>query len=418
MIKRKNAPSLKAIEKINFISPVKIQLGEHTPFFWMKEVPNETARLDFIFHAGTTRGSNLISSLVAGLLFSGTDKKTATDIHNELDDLGAFFDVGLGHESVLVSFYALKKNILAVFKIFEDALEHVIFPQNEIDELITDRKQKLKINCEKVGFLSQRAFQKNLFHGTNYARQTELEDYDSVRREEIIEYFSKNYKNGLSKVVLVGALEEVQVTEIAEKSKKWCLPEKPLFENNFNNNKGEFQLEKKDAVQSAVRIGKTLFNKNHSDFLGFSILNTILGDYFGSRLMKNIREDKGYTYGISSTEAELAKSGYFMIGTEVGSAQKDLAIQEIKNEIERLQKDLVPNEELELVRNYLLGQLLKSADGPYAMTDLFLSVDAYELDFSFYESYIQKVKNIDAEELRALAVKHLAWDSMTIVIAG
>ncbi len=418
MIKRKNAPSLKAIEKINFISPVKIQLGEHTPFFWMKEVPNETARLDFIFHAGTTRGSNLISSLVAGLLFSGTDKKTATDIHNELDDLGAFFDVGLGHESVLVSFYALKKNILSVFKIFEDALEHVIFPQNEIDELITDRKQKLKINCEKVGFLSQRAFQKNLFHGTNYARQTELEDYDSVRREEIIEYFSKNYKNGLSKVVLVGALEEVQVTEIAEKSKKWCLPEKPLFENNFNNNKGEFQLEKKDAVQSAVRIGKTLFNKNHSDFLGFSILNTILGDYFGSRLMKNIREDKGYTYGISSTEAELAKSGYFMIGTEVGSAQKDLAIQEIKNEIERLQKDLVPNEELELVRNYLLGQLLKSADGPYAMTDLFLSVDAYELDFSFYESYIQKVKNIDAEELRALAVKHLAWDSMTIVIAG
>jgi predicted Zn-dependent peptidase len=384
----------------------------------MKEVPNETARLDFIFHAGTTRGSNLISSLVAGLLFSGTDKKTSTDIHNELDDLGAFFDVGLGHESVLVSFYALKKNILAVFKIFEDALEHVNFPQNEIDELITDRKQKLKINCEKVGFLSQRSFQKNLFHGTNYARQTELEDYDTVRREEIIEYFSKNYKKGLRKVVLVGALEEVQVTEIAEKSKKWCLTEKPLFENNFNNNKGVFQLEKKDAVQSAVRIGKTLFNKNHSDFLGFSILNTILGDYFGSRLMKNIREDKGYTYGISSTEAELAKSGYFMIGTEVGSAQKDLAIQEIKNEIERLQKDLVPDEELELVRNYLLGQLLKSADGPYAMTDLFLSVDAYDLDFSFYESYIQKVKNIDSEELRGLAVKYLAWDSMTIVIAG
>ena len=418
MLQRKNAPSLQAIEKINFISPEKIQLGEHTPFFWMKEVPNETARMDFIFHAGTTRGSNLISSLVAGLLFSGTEKKTSTDIHNELDDLGAFFDVGLGHESILVSFYALKKNILAVFKIFEDVLEHVNFPQNEIDELITDRKQKLKINFEKVGFLAQREFQKNLFHGTNYARQTELKDYDTVRREEIIEYFSKNYKNGLCKVVLVGALEEVQVTEIAEKSKKWCLPEKPFFENNFNNNKGVFQLEKKDAVQSAVRIGKTLFNKNHADFLGFSILNTILGDYFGSRLMKNIREDKGYTYGISSTEAELAKSGYFMIGTEVGSAQKDLAIQEIKNEIERLQKDLVPDEELELVRNYLLGQLLKSADGPYAMTDLFLSVDAYDLDFSFYESYIQKVKNIDAEKLRVLAVKYLAWDSMTTVIAG
>ena len=134
--------------------------------------------------------------------------------------------------------------------------------------------------------------------------------------------------------------------------------------------------------------------------------------------MKNIREDKGFTYGISSTDAELAKSGYFMIGAEVGSAQKELAIQEIKYEIERLQKDLVPNEELELVRNYLLGQILKSADGPYAMNDLFQSVEAYELDLSFYERYIEKIKTIEAEELRELAVKYLAWDSMTIVIAG
>jgi zinc protease len=418
MLERKNAPNVQEIEKINFISPLKIQLDENTSLFWMKEVQNETARLDFIFHAGTTRESNLISSLVAGLIFSGTDKKTATDIHNELDDLGAFFDVGLGHESVLVSFYALQKNMLAVFKIFEDALEHVNFRQTEIDELINERKQKLKINYEKVGFLAQREFQKKLFHGTNYARQVELEEYDSVKREVIIAYFKKYYQVGLRKIILVGALEENHVSEITKRSKKWCISEPPIFESNFKNSKGFFPIEKKGAVQSAVRIGKTLFNKNHSDFLGFSILNTILGDYFGSRLMKNIREDKGFTYGISSTEAELAKSGYFMIGAEVGSAQKELAIHEIKYEIERLQKDLVPNEELELVRNYLLGQILKSADGPYAMNDLFQSVEAYELDLSFYERYIEKIKTIEAEELRELAVKYLAWDTMTIVIAG
>ena len=418
MLERKNAPNVQEIEKINFISPLKIQLSENTSLFWMKEVQNETARLDFIFHAGTTRESNLVSSLVAGLIFSGSDKKTATDIHNELDDLGAFFDVGLGHESVLVSFYALQKNMLAVFKIFEDALEHVNFRQTEIDELINERKQKLKINYEKVGFLAQREFQKKLFHCTNYARQVELEEYDSVKREVIIAYFKKYYQVGLRKIILVGALEENHVSEITKRSKKWCISEPPIFESNFKNSKGFFPIEKKGAVQSAVRIGKTLFNKNHPDFLGFSILNTILGDYFGSRLMKNIREDKGFTYGISSTEAELAKSGYFMIGAEVGSAQKELAIHEIKYEIERLQKDLVPNEELELVRNYLLGQILKSADGPYAMNDLFQSVEAYELDLSFYERYIEKIKTIEAEELRELAVKYLAWDTMTIVIAG
>ncbi len=418
MIERKIAPEIKQIEKINFISPDKFLLSENASFFWMKEVPNDTARLDFTFDAGTIRDSNLISSLVAGLLFSGTAKKSSTEIHNELDYLGAFFDVGLSHESVMVSFYALNKNMLAVFKIFEDAIENVIFQQNEIDELIRERKQKLQVNLEKVGFLAQREFQKNLFTGTDYARQIQLEDYDAAKRTEILEFHDKNYKKGLRKVVLVGNLDKSDVNLIIENSKKWAQTNSQVFESNFKNKIGVSTIEKKDAVQSAIRIGKTLFNKNHQDFIGISILNTILGDYFGSRLMKNIREDKGYTYGISSMEVELARSGYFLIGTEVGTNQKDLAIAEIKYEIERLQNELIPNVELDLVRNYLLGQLLKGADGPYAMSDLFLSVDAYNLDFTFYDEYIDKIQNIEPKELQELAIKYLNWDTMSIVTAG
>ncbi len=418
MIERKIAPEIKQIEKINFISPDKFLLSENASFFWMKEVPNDTARLDFTFDAGTIRDSNLISSLVAGLLFSGTAKKSSTEIHNELDYLGAFFDVGLSHESVMVSFYALNKNMLAVFKIFEDAIENVIFQQNEIDELIRERKQKLQVNLEKVGFLAQREFQKNLFEGTDYARQIQLEDYDAAKRTEILEFHDKNYKKGLRKVVLVGNLDKSDVNLIIESSKKWAQTNSQVFESNFKNKIGVSTIEKKDAVQSAIRIGKTLFNKNHQDFIGISILNTILGDYFGSRLMKNIREDKGYTYGISSMEVELARSGYFLIGTEVGTNQKDLAIAEIKYEIERLQNELIPNVELDLVRNYLLGQLLKGADGPYAMSDLFLSVDTYNLDFTFYDEYIDKIQNIEPKELQELAIKYLNWDTMSIVTAG
>ena len=418
MIERKIAPEIKQIEKINFISPDKFLLSENASFFWMKEVPNDTARLDFTFDAGTIRDSNLISSLVAGLLFSGTAKKSSTEIHNELDYLGAFFDVGLSHESVMVSFYALNKNMLAVFKIFEDAIENVIFQQNEIDELIRERKQKLQVNLEKVGFLAQREFQKNLFEGTDYARQIQLQDYDAAKRTEILEFHDKNYKKGLRKVVLVGNLDKSDVNLIIENSKKWAQTNSQVFESNFKNKIGVSTIEKKDAVQSAIRIGKTLFNKNHQDFIGISILNTILGDYFGSRLMKNIREDKGYTYGISSMEVELARSGYFLIGTEVGTNQKDLAIAEIKYEIERLQNELIPNVELDLVRNYLLGQLLKGADGPYAMSDLFLSVDTYNLDFTFYDEYIDKIQNIEPKELQELAIKYLNWDTMSIVTAG
>lgn len=150
----------------------------------------------------------------------------------------------------------------------------------------------------------------------------------------------------------------------------------------------------------------------------FLVLNTILGDYFGSRLMSNIREDKGYTYGIGSTLAELNETGYFVIGTEVGSDVADAALLEIKIEIERLQNELVPEEELELVKNYMMGQLLKSADGPYAMTDLFLGVHIHGKGLDFYNEAIETIENITTQDIQELAKTYLKWDEMSVVLAG
>jgi zinc protease len=134
--------------------------------------------------------------------------------------------------------------------------------------------------------------------------------------------------------------------------------------------------------------------------------------------MKNIREDKGYTYGIGSYVSELNNTGYLIIATEVGKDFRDNTIDEVRKEIERLQTELVEEAELDLVRNYLLGQILKSADGPYAMTDLFVGVSNYNLNLEFYNKYIQNVQTITPVEIRDLAIKHLNWDSFSIVTAG
>jgi predicted Zn-dependent peptidase len=176
--------------------------------------------------------------------------------------------------------------------------------------------------------------------------------------------------------------------------------------------------DKSDALQTAIRIGKVMFNKTHPDFISFSVLNTILGDYFGSRLMSNIREDKGYTYGIGSYMMENTHFGYFMIATEVAKEVCEATLHEVKKELERLQNELVPEEELELVKSYLLGQLLKAADGPYAMLDLFSGVELHGMDISFYNKYIQKVQEITAEEIREMARKHLDWKSLSIISVG
>ncbi len=134
--------------------------------------------------------------------------------------------------------------------------------------------------------------------------------------------------------------------------------------------------------------------------------------------MKNIREDKGYTYGIGSFISELNNSGYLIIATEVGKEFMQQTIDEIRKEVEILQKDLIGEDELNLVRSYLLGQTLKSADGPYATMDLFLAVEQHGMNLEFYNKYIHKIRTIQAEELRDMANKYLKWETLNIITAG
>jgi predicted Zn-dependent peptidase len=158
--------------------------------------------------------------------------------------------------------------------------------------------------------------------------------------------------------------------------------------------------------------------KTHKDFHSLTVLNTILGGYFGSRLMTNIREDKGYTYGIGSGMIPLKKAGYFFISTEVGVEVCNKAIDEIYIEINRLRNESISEKELILVKNYMIGSFLRSIDGPFALANRFKSIMEYDLDYSYYDDYISTIKNIKASDLLNLANKYLDPNSMTEVVAG
>ncbi|MGD0712047.1 MAG: insulinase family protein, partial [Bacteroidales bacterium] len=175
----------------------------------------------------------------------------------------------------------------------------------------------------------------------------------------------------------------------------------------------------KNVLQSGIRIGKILFTKKDPDYFGMLVLNMILGGYFGSRLIKNIREDKGYTYGIGSGIMSMKNAGYFYITSEVGADVRKQAIREVYKEIGRLRKELVPPEELNLVKNYMTGSFLRSIDGPFALADRFLGIIDYDLDFNkFYNKYIQSIKNITSKQLLELANRHLQEDSFYETVVG
>jgi len=419
MLNRTIQPDLKTVDKIDFVNPTIYDITSEVKLFFMKDVPNETARIELYFDAGNTRGKKGIPTFVSSLLLSGTDEKNSTEINNEIDALGGFMESGISSETSVVTMYCLRENILPIVHVLTNAIDNVSFHEREVNELLADKKQSFLMNMEKVSYLAQRAFQQRLFHSSEKYSAIAKEDYyDNVSISDLKKFFQEHYQNGLTKVVVVGNIEQDDVDEIIDILGKWVKKGSCEFEKNIHNLPGQIHITKENAVQTAIRIGKILFNKTHEDFNDFMVLNTILGDYFGSRLMSNIREEKGYTYGIGSMVAEYNHIGYFMIATEVGNEVKEETLTEIQFEIDKLKTELVPQEELDLIKNYLLGQLLKSADGPYSMMDLYLSAEAQGLDFDFYNQAIKDLHAITPARIQELAIKHLVWDEMTIVSAG
>ena len=419
MIDRTIQPPIQKIEEVSFVSPNKYSISDSVSLFHMPEVSDETTRFDLYFDAGKIRTSGGVAGFVNGLILSGTKNKNSIEINEAINGLGGFYDSGVSAENAVISMYSLKENMIPLFDILMDAIKNVVFDKKEVTEFINDSKQRQKINAEKVSYLAQKNFQKILFENEKaYATTLEVEDYDKLQREDLIAFHSNYYLNGLRKVVVVGDVDQSSIEYIIDNCRPIVSKKEHSFSAIIKNKPEELRIPKKDAIQSAIRIGRTLFNKNHPDYLDFLVLNTLLGDYFGSRLMSNIREDKGYTYGIGSMVSELEKTGYFMIATEVGHEVKEATITELKFEINRLQTELVKDDELALVQNYMLGQLLKSADGPYAMMDLYLSAEMYQKELEFYNLAITAIQNITAVRIKDLAKQYLNWNDMSVVIAG
>lgn len=419
MTTRNTAPEIFPLQKINFVVPHTFDITPTVKLYWMQSVPDETTRIELHFDAGTIRGERKIAGFVNALLLSGTKDKTSTQIHEELDSLGAFIDHEIAQEIAIVSLYCLRENVESAVNILLDAIENADFPENEVSDMLREKKQNFLVSSEKVGVLVRRAFQKQLFsNSVNYSRQLELSDLDDVSIAEMKRFHKEFYLQGLRKVVVVGNLAPDYIDRLIDAVGAWSKPGNCEFEGDFVNKPGRIHIDKPGAVQTAIRMGIPLFNKTHVDFLDFQVLQTIFGDYFGSRLMSNIREDKGYTYGIGSGVAESSKAGYFIIATEVGKAVTEETLKEIRHEMDVLKNEAVPQEELDLVKNYLLGQILKSADGPNAMMDLYMAAQLHGKDFGYYNEAISHIQQIDQERIMELAKKYLNWENFSIVTAG
>lgn len=415
---RQVAPALLEIDRIDYIQPKLIQDLGDTPVYFMEEKNTPAARIEIIFDCGSIHARKGLVSSIVGLLLSGTETKTMAEIHDLMDDHGSYFQAGLSTDHSYISIYGLEESIHKTAELIVECLRNATFPSSELALWLSERKQQLLVNLEKVGFLAQRSFNQQLFHSTPYANVLDIADYDALQREEIQSFFHTVFLPSIRKINLVGNFDSSKLGQITKYFKDWKIINNPSEKFQFNPQFGRFHHEKIGAMQTSLRIGQITFDRRHKDHHAMTILNTVLGDYFGSRLMQNIREDKGYTYGIGSFIGENHSNGYFGIATEVGNEFVGDTIEQIHYEIHKLRTELIPQDELDLVKNYLTGQYLKAADGSFAMMDLFSAVEMHDLDYSFYKSALDAIRTCTSESLLQVAKDHLRPEEWCIVSAG
>lgn len=425
MLNRQQPPAFKTIDKINVIKTKQSKLDNGIDFYSLSAGSQEITKIEFIFKAGMYhQPATLIASTTNTMLESGTRTFTADQISDGIDFYGSFLELQVEQDFATITLYSLNKYMDESLAFIEEILKYPTFPEHEFKIHTANKRQKHAINSQKVNVLAKRKFTGLLFGEHHpYGIEVKDEDFDRVNINELKEFFNARYAYNNCTIIASGNLPTNILSTLNNffGLGQWGSA-------GFKNNTKQVPLgtttqlkhfvHKDDAIQSAIRVGRILFNKTHPDYFKFQVLNTILGGYFGSRLMANIREDKGYTYGIGSGINNLVHAGYFYVSTEVGADVTVQTLTEIYKEIKLLREKPVGKSELETVRNYMLGNFLRSVDGPFALADKFKAIWEYGLDYDFFDNYFAAVKTVTPAELQDLANKYLQENDLIECVAG
>lgn len=422
LLDRKTPPIFQEIKTINVI-PAKEQLLKNKLLLgYINAGTEKVLKIELIFDSGIIDApSPAVAHATAYMLDKGTSKYSANELATKFDSLGAYIGAEVSYEKTILTVYALSRNVEEVIKLLLEVVTDVVFSEQELKTYVNNQRQKMKVNLERVSYVAKKRFPA-LIYGKDhpYAATTELEDYDELTLADIQAYYSTNFLTEQTRLQVAGDVNQGVLNLLISSFGQLKL--KAAVENEFIPSDlpeaKKLKIEKKNAVQCAIRIGKPLFNRSHPDYVKMQMVSTILGGYFGSRLMANIREDKGYTYGIGSAVVPLRNTGYFFLTTEVGVDVCDAALKEIYFEINKLQTEEVTDQELKLVKNYVLGSFLKSVDGPFAQMDKYQLVKDSKLTYQYFDDYIATVKSMTKEDVIRLSKAYLAVDSLSELVVG
>jgi predicted Zn-dependent peptidase len=410
---RKQAPPI--VDAVNFnlqLKPyTKFTLRNNAEVYTIEAGAEDVMSIEWVFFAGNSfEEQNLVAATANFLLKNGTSQKTALQINEHFDYYGSYLNRACYNETAMLSLHTLTKHLKELLPVVRELLTDSVMPEEELNIYKQNMKQRLKVNLKKNEFVAGRLIDACLYGEQHpYGRYSHEEDFDKIRREQVADFYKKYYRQGKFIIFAAGRLP----ADLEQLLDKYFgdLPYHPVTEPSHPSQPATEKkyriINDEKGIQGSVRLARPFPNRHHPDFLKAQVLNTLLGGFFGSRLMLNIREDKGYTYGIHSYMQNHIGQSAWMISTEAGKEVVEAAIAEVHKEMKQLREELVDEEELLLVRNYMMGSILGDLDGPFQIIARWKNIILNGLDENYFYNSVNTIKTVSAKELQLLARQYL-----------
>lgn len=415
MINRKSAPEI--IDAVNMKLLLKpydhFTLDNGVPVYSIDAGAQDVLLIEWVFYAGNWyEEKNIVAATTNFLLKNGTPKRKAFAINEHFEFYGAYLNRSCYNETATITLHCLNKHLTQLLPVVAELINECIFPEEELAIYKQNQKQRLEVNLKKCDFIANRLIDEYVygFHHP-YGRYTSTLDYEQLNRPELLEFYKRYYTEGKCLIFVAGKPPADLAQQLNHSFGQLSVNSRTLPGINFNTDPAENKkyniINDADGVQGAIRMARPFFNRHHPDFQKAQVLNNIFGGFFGSRLMSNIREDKGYTYGIHSYLQNHIHNSAWMISTEAGRDVCGATIEEVYKEMAILCNEPVEPGELDLVRNYMIGSLLGDLDGPFQIIARWKNYILNGLTDAYFYDSIQTVQSVTAEELRELAKKYL-----------
>ena len=421
---RTHMPPIGKHFKLNLTEPKHIKLDNGINTYIINAGQEEFTRLDIIFNAGSSlQTQNLVASSTVSLLVDGTRNLTSAEIAQKIDYHGAYVDTSLTKDKAAITLYSLNKHLPKLLPLISDMVVNASFPEEELSNYLHRKRHQYLLNNDKVKYKATVEFNKLVFgENTAYGKIAELTDYDNLEKINLQEFYRSHYTPQNSYIIISGNIGNNTVSLVNKylgSINNSCSDIKTSkISLNGKIKKKDIFIKKEGSLQSAIRIGMPIVNKQHHDYNSLITLNTVFGGYFGSRLMSNLRENKGFTYGISSYMINYKHGGFLSIATEVNAKHTAAALSEIEFELNKLCNEKINNSELEIVKNYIYGTYLRSFDGPMALAERFRSAKDLDLNFDFYINGLDEMMKQTPQQLQEIAIKYFNYNDMIKLVVG